>query len=581
MSEVVKLLLMSDRVLRSRTGAAQVNYANFSDEDIDASITSDVNTTGTAILDTEHAVGDISVHSEVALVENTDIPIQDTEHAAGDNSVASSSTLAGHADQSGVDMAADLRRTQLVAELETMFFQIGEIDEIVVEDLASLSLKDAAQQHDELKELRVSMVKVNTELNLLHDNKEYDKKVKDLCTASKDTLKRLKSRMTTIEKNNEQSVLAHNNSLRTAEQQKNQARQQAFLRASKEIKTMFVTLNSSYAAPAYALDRAAMLKRNEDKASLALEFDRFRERVDKLIQTDVVVGNREEELDYVQQLLAQLEKSKQLYETKMYSDLVANDLTEDKLKLAELTKIDVGKFSGAMGDDFYSFKTRFLKAYGNHPQSLMVEWLKNNHLDGKAKDSVGSLEDMDNIWKRLQDNFGNTQQMLLYRFGTINKLGPMHKRKTYTNKKHYVQTLINTMQDVIDLATEHDLVGEIHYGPQLGKIVGLLDNHMQNQWYKIITEESVSKPNRWMRMIIYLEAQLSIIQTRAFESESADFQSLQEQKGDPLNENDKPREREKKPPFVGYTPGGRKDGKDGKRNVVSVKIHILTQVRIS
>lgn len=120
MSEVVKLLLMSDRVLRSRTGAAQVNYADLSDEDIDASITSDVNTTGTAILDTEHVVGDVSVHSEVALVENTDIPIQDTEHAAGDNSVASSSTLAGHADRSGVDMAADLRRTQLVAEFNVL-----------------------------------------------------------------------------------------------------------------------------------------------------------------------------------------------------------------------------------------------------------------------------------------------------------------------------------------------------------------------------------------------------------------------------------------------------------------------------
>ena len=40
----------------------------------------------------------------------------------------------------------------------------------------------------------------------------------------------------------------------------------------------------------------------------------------------------------------------------MYADLVANDLTEDKLKLAERTEIDVGKFSGAFGEDFYSFK---------------------------------------------------------------------------------------------------------------------------------------------------------------------------------------------------------------------------------
>ena len=69
-------------------------------------------------------------------------------------------------------------------------------------------------------------------------------------------------------------------------------------------------------------------------------------------------------------LLNTLEKSKKSYENKVYTDLVANDLTEDKMKLTELTKIDVGKFSGALGEDFYSFKSRFLKAYGNHPQSL-------------------------------------------------------------------------------------------------------------------------------------------------------------------------------------------------------------------
>ena len=342
---------------------------------------------------------------------------------------------------------------------------MGEIDEIVVEELASMSLRDANQQYDELKELRISMVKLNTEMRLLHENNDYAKKVDELCKTSKETLKKFKTHISDIEKLNEKSTSDHANTLRIAEEQKNKTRQLAFLRAFKEIETMYVSLNASYAAPATALDRAAMLKRKADQPVLAAEFDRFRERVDKLIQTDVVVENREKNLDYVQQLLAQLEHSKKSYESKVYTDLVANDLTEDKLKLAELTKIDVGKFSGATGEDYYSFKTKFLKAYGNHPQSLMVEWLKNNHLDGKAKESVGSLEDMDNIWQRLKDNFGNTEQLLLYHFSRINQLGPMHKRKSYTSKKHYVQTLINTMQDVIDLATEHDLVGEIHYGP--------------------------------------------------------------------------------------------------------------------
>ena len=57
---------------------------------------------------------------------------------------------------------------------------------------------------------------------------------------------------------------------------------------------------------------------------------------------------------------------------------------------------------------------------------------------------------------------------------------------------------------------------------------------------------------------------MSIIQTRAFESESADLQLLQDQKDDPPS-NDK-QNRDKKHPFVGLTSaGGKKNGNDGKK----------------
>ena len=75
---------------------------------------------------------------------------------------------------------------------------------------------------------------------------------------------------------------------------------------------------------------------------------------------------------------------------------------------------------------------------------MLVEWLVNNHLEGRAKDCVGSLDDIDEIWARLKKTFGNTEQMLLHYFGKLNKLGHMSKLKSFTAKKHYVQTLINT-----------------------------------------------------------------------------------------------------------------------------------------
>ena len=50
-----------------------------------------------------------------------------------------------------------------------------------------------------------------------------------------------------------------------------------------------------------------------------------------------------------------IEDMKEKYEKKVHQDLVDNDLTPDKLKLAESTKMNFGKFSGVLGkgDDFF------------------------------------------------------------------------------------------------------------------------------------------------------------------------------------------------------------------------------------
>ena len=43
-----------------------------------------------------------------------------------------------------------------------------------------------------------------------------------------------------------------------------------------------------------------------------------------------------------------------------------------------------------------------------------------------------------------------------------------------------MQAIINAMQDAIDVATAHGLTGEVHYGPQLQKVVALLELSLLN-----------------------------------------------------------------------------------------------------
>ena len=272
-----------------------------------------------------------------------------------------------------------------------------------------------------------------------------------------------------------------------------------------------------------------ILKRKEMKEKYASERDRLKTLVDRLLDfTDVQFHGKQLVINAQLLKVKRVDELRDEFEDKLLMDLELYDLTDQKLKLATLTTIDIGRFSGMLerGDDFYTFKTKFMNAYKNHPRNLKVEWLKNNHLEGNAKDCVGSLDDMERIWARLKDNFGNTEQLLLYHFSKINKIGHLSKQKSLSSKKFYVQNLINAMQDVKNLAVEHNLLGELSYGPQLDKIVALLDNYLQSAWFKAITVQNVPKPNRWDRMVTFLESQLSILQARASAAESIELLSL-------------------------------------------------------
>ena len=518
-----KLLYMSGPG-RPRRTVEQVDYTepgDFPDESALESSLEEVhsvdvhNTSGSSVEDHDTSFASVESHNTF---------VASVGDSFGEPVLGSSPTSVGE-EEEALDMAST-RANQLTAELEAIFFQLGEIRDDVDTRLENMSKNELNTAATEIKELRVQLVKANQELNLVSKKKEYDDRVNKELAESKTAMNLVKATISAQESMKEKADEAKQQQAAAVERMKFESGVSAFKRSLKEINTMFVTLNAAYTAPCTALSRDQILKRHQDVPVLASEFDVFRERVDRLINhTDLVFNEKEGMIEEAVKSLGKLEISKSAYEKRCYDDIVANDLTERKLKLAESLKIDVGKFSGVIGvgDDFYTFKSKFLKAYADYPQSLLVQYIKNNHLEGRAKDCVGSLDVLDNIWVRLESNFGNTTEMLMHHFQQINKLGHMSRRRTFSQKKHYFQTLINTMQDAIDVATEHGLTGEVHYGPQLQKVVALLENYLQSAWFKIITEESLAKPNRWLRMIVFLEAQLQIVQTRANETESTEL----------------------------------------------------------
>ena len=184
-------------------------------------------------------------------------------------------------------------------------------------------------------------------------------------------MKKLKTLMGFEERKHDQAEIEKENQLKDEKLMQERSKMLAFQRTVKEVEKTYTMLNDKYNKPCIDLNRSEILKHKDDITMLTSEFDKMRERVDRLINyTDLYFGKKEETLDYVSGLLSKLESSKHQYERDVYHVLVANDLTEEKIKLAAATKIEIGKFNGSLGsgDDCYTFKSKFMKAMGITPK---------------------------------------------------------------------------------------------------------------------------------------------------------------------------------------------------------------------
>ena len=422
-------------------------------------------------------------------------------------------------------MSADANMSKVSGTLAGLLFQLDELLEDVA-DPSKFGIQEIRDYHDELKSLRIQIVTVSSELSSLTGEdypKKTDSQVKKALSVSKDCIKLLKETASATEQRKQSADTEEKNVIKEKKSQEMDGRKFAFNSMLSEIGTITASLIDKYNIhdDEEEIDSNMILKRKENKSNYAADVQRVKLLVDRLLNyTDIVFEGKDEVLQNHYKKLNALEKMKVEFEEKLRLDLEEYDLSDRKLKLAAVTKVNIGKFNGSLekGMDFYTFKSKFLKAYASYPKALLVEWLTNNHLEGKAKDCIGSLDCVNEIWKRLENNFGNTEEMLQHQFKKINQLGPMRLQKSYESKKHYLQCLVNVMQDVLDLATEHDLLGEIHFGCQLQKVASMLESDIETKWYTIVAEEELKKQDRWKPMLRFLNKQLKIVQVRAAET---------------------------------------------------------------
>ena len=87
---------------------------------------------------------------------------------------------------------------------------------------------------------------------------------------------------------------------------------------------------------------------------------------------------------------------------------------------------------------------------------------------------VETIEDINNIWKKLFESFGDTRLLLQNKLGHLDKISILWKIKGDEKIALAIAVLINSMMELSSLAKKHSLEGELYMGGGLEKVLGVL-----------------------------------------------------------------------------------------------------------
>ena len=109
-----------------------------------------------------------------------------------------------------------------------------------------------------------------------------------------------------------------------------------------------------------------------------------------------------------------LKKLKDDYQENLEQEIVKRDLISDKMRNSSILKLDVPKYHGYGSSlDFYTFRSEFEKLISPRIRAnLLPDYLKNNYLEGQALQIVKEIHEIEKIWERLKNSFGNVNILL-------------------------------------------------------------------------------------------------------------------------------------------------------------------------
>ena len=217
-----------------------------------------------------------------------------------------------------------------------------------------------------------------------------------------------------------------------------------------------------------------------------------------------------------------LETLKQKFQDKLHKEISVRELDKDVKFNKHQLNIQLEKFTGYDAtSDVYTFRSNFEKIHlDSTPKRLLPDLLKNNYLDEPAKNLVTSLDNIDEIWDRLQSAYGDTNIMIRKKLQSLLKIDLTRTRdneRTLTG----LSKLTNAIHDIIKLAKTHNIEERLYFGDGLTKVYQLIGDKRVTRFLSSIYEDNLNEKQTWQRLLLFLEKETKLVQQKIMINDTA------------------------------------------------------------
>ena len=126
-----------------------------------------------------------------------------------------------------------------------------------------------------------------------------------------------------------------------------------------------------------------------------------------------------------------------------------------------------------------------------------------------------SLDDISEIWERLQKAYGDPKTILSKVLGDVKNMTPIHKTKNSDELKDGLVDLINGIRDLIKVAKRHGIEAKLYNGEGLDVVYSSMGDNRVTRWLTSICEEDLVDEALWLRLLKFLERELKVQQEKA------------------------------------------------------------------